>query len=232
MPPSRYIFYGAEVMGSPLPSPSRNISGFLGDSTSEESDSDSVGEIDDNEASCEQLNDVIDDLTRQRCERSGACVQDACNSQTTANVAELGKSDLGTRLELGINRSESESNSDDGFGEGNVKKALEPITNSEATRQALSLILGGLSSYTCESEENSRLSGCDDPVTCDPGCLSSAAESLLADRPFSAVTMDAMLTKRDCLEPGNPNGTDDAKKDDNDVTDAAGAVIGSGYLQS
>ena len=235
MPPSRYIFYGAEVMGSPLPSPSRNIPGFLGDSTSEESDSDSVGEIDDNEASCEQLEDVIDDLTRQGCERSGACVQDACkpsNSQTTANGTELGKSDLGTRLGLGINNSESESNSDDGFGEGDVEKALEPIINSEATRQALSLILGGLSSYTCESEENSRLSGSDDPVTCDPGCLSIAAESLLADRPFSAVTMDTMLTKRDCLEPENPNGMEDAKKDDNDVTDAAGAVIGSGYLQS
>ena len=41
---------------------------------------------------------------------------------------------------------------------------LEPIINDEDTRQALSLVLGGLSSYTCESEENSRLSGSDDPL--------------------------------------------------------------------
>ena len=46
----------------------------------------------------------------------------------------------------------NESNSDDGYGEGqaDVEKGLEPIINNEETRQALSLILGGLSSYTCD----------------------------------------------------------------------------------
>ena len=41
------------------------------------------------------------------------------------------------------NGSENESNSDDGFGEGeaDVEKGLEPIINNEDTRQALSLIL-------------------------------------------------------------------------------------------
>jgi len=224
MPPSRYIFYGAEVMDSPLPSPRRNISGYL-DSSSEASDS--VGDIDDNEASCYQLDGIIEDLMGQGCERTDSCVQDGCkpsNSQTTANGAQLS-----------VNSSESESNSDDGFGEGegDLDKALEPIINSEATRQALSLILGGLSSYTCESEENSRLSGSDDPVTAgssvtsDPDCFSSAVESLLADRPFSAVTLDTPLAKRDCLEPETLDRVEDAERSENDATDGAVAVTRS-----
>ena len=231
MPPSRYIFYGAEVMDSPLPSPGRNIPGYL-DTSSEVSDSDSVGEVDDNDASCDQLGGVIEDLMRQGCERGDNCVQNGCkpsDSQSTANGAEPG-----------INSSESESNSDDGFfceSEGDAEKSLEPIINSEATRQALSLILGGLSSYTCESEENSRLSGSEDPVTAgssltsDPGCLSSAAESLLVDRPFSVVTMDTILTKHDCLVPGNPDCNEDANIGDTNVTDGAGAVSSSDSLQ-
>ena len=228
-------------MDSPLPSPSRNIPGFL-DSTSEESDSDSVGEIDDNEASCGQLDDVIGDLTGQDCEKTDSCNQEGCKpltNQTAANSAGLG-----------VNSSESESNSDDGFdeGEGDVEKVLEPIINSEDTRQALSLILGGLSSYTCASEENSRLSGSDDQVTAgssmtsDPSVLSSAAESLLTDRPFSAVTMDTVLTMRNCVEPQIPerignasskNGEDGVRSDaEDDVTDNEGAKIISHPLQS
>lgn len=232
MPPSRYIFYGAEMMDSPLPSPGRNIPGYL-DTSSELSDGDSVGEVDDNDASCDQLSGVIEDLMRQDCERGDNCVLNGCkpsNSQSTANGAEPG-----------INSSESESNSDDGFfgeGEGGMEKSLESIINSEATRQALSLILGELSNYTCESEENSRLSGSEDPVTAgsswtsDPGYLLSTAESVLADRPFSAVTMDTILTKHDCLAPGNPDRIEDANKGDNDVTDGAGAVSGFDSLQS
>ena len=224
MPPSRYIFYGAEVMDSPLPSPRRNIPGYL-DSSSEASDS--VGEIDDNEAPCDQLDGFIEDLMGQGCERTDTCVQDGCkpsNSQITANGALLS-----------VNSSESESNSDDGFGEGegDVDKALEPIINSEATRQALSLILGGLSSYTCESEENSRLSGSDDPVTAgssvtnDPDSFSSAVESLLADRPFSAVTLDTVLAKRDCLLPEILDRVEDAERSENDATHGAVAVTRS-----
>ncbi|CAH3034858.1 unnamed protein product, partial [Porites lobata] len=129
------IFYGAEVMDSPLPSPSRHIPGYL-DSTSEESDSDSVGEIDDSEASRVQLDDITGDQAGRDCSNPEGC------KASTNQVA--------------TNGSENESNSDDGFGEGeaDVEKGLEPIINNEETRQALSLILGELSSYTCESEEN------------------------------------------------------------------------------
>ena len=62
-------------------------------------------------------------------------------------------------------------------------------------RRCLSFLVW-LSSYTCESEENIRLSGSDDPLTVgssvasDPDCLLGASEALLANRPFSAVTMD------------------------------------------
>ena len=200
MPPSRYIFYGAEVMDSPLPSPSpsRNISGYL-DSTSEGSDSDSVGEIDDNEAGGDQLDGIIQDLMRH--ERSTDS-----QLQTTTDSGQLV-----TRGSSG-----SDSTSDDGFDEGDADKASE-IYNSEVTKQALSLILGGLSSYTCASEENSLLSaGSDDPVT--PGsseayCLPSvAADTLLTDRPFSGVTMDRPPTQPDYPQPGNQDHIEDTNK--------------------
>jgi len=204
MPPSRYIFYGAEVMDSPLPSPSpsRNISGYL-DSTSEGSDSDSVGEIDDNEAGGDQLDGIIQDLMRH--ERS-ADRSTENKLQTTTNNGQLV-----TRGSSG-----SDSTSDDGFDEGDADKASE-IYNSEVTKQALSLILGGLSSYTCASEENSLLSaGSDDPVTpgsSEPCCLPSvAADTLLTDRPFSGVTMDRPPTQPDYPEPGNQDHIEDTKK--------------------
>lgn len=208
-------------MDSPLPSPRRSAPGYH-DSSSESSDSDSVGEIDDSEAPYDQLDCAIEDLMRQDCETSGSFEQDGCKpetGQTTMNSAELT-----------INRSDGDSNSDDGFDEGgDVEKSPEPIINSEATRQTLSLILGGLSSYTCESEENSRLSGSDDPVTAgpslasDPGCLPSAAESLLADRPFSVVTMDTMLTKQDFRE--NPDQIEDVNQGNIQITGSTGPAM-------
>lgn len=170
---------------SPSPSPSRIMTSFL-DSTSEESDSDSVGEIDDNEAGGDQLDGVIEDVI-------GVKKSIDNGHQTTANN---GMSPINYSIE-------SENNSDDGFGEGDVEKALG-TSNSDVTKQTLSLILGGLSSYTCASEENSRLSaGSDDPASAGSGdscCLSKAAETLLTDRPFSVVTMGTTLTKRECLE--------------------------------
>lgn len=229
MPPSRYIFYGAEVMDSPLPSPSRHIPGYL-DSTSEESDSDSVGEIDDSETSRFQLNDVTGDQAGPDSSNLDGCTPST--NQVTANG------------------SESESNRDDGFGEGeaDVEKVLEPIFNNEDTRKALSLILGGLSSYTCESEENSRLAGSDDPLTVgssvasDPNCLLGGSEALLANRPFSAVTMDTLVTSPSHMEDKNLDQTEDAcpkKGEENvsfnvnrEVSDEAWTEISSDFLQS
>lgn len=203
MSPSRYIFYGAEVMDSPLPSPSpsRNISGYL-DSTSEGSDSDSVGEIDDNEAAGDQLDGIIQDLMRNERSTDNEL-------QTTTNTGQL----------VTHGNSGSDSNSDDGFiDEGDADKAPE-IYNSEVTKQALSLILGGLSSYTCASEENSLLSaGSDDPVTpssSDPCCLPSVAPDRLFndhDRPFSGVTVYTSPTQPFYLEPGNQDHIEDTKK--------------------
>lgn len=191
MPPSRYIFYGAEVKDSPLPSPSpsRNLTSYF-DSTSEGTDSDSVGEIDDNEAGGDH--DGIDN-----------------GPQATAN---------NSRSPL-ICNTESENNSDDGFGEGDVEKALEN-GNSEVTKQTLSLILGGLSSYTCASEENSRLSaGSDVPVSAgsgDPCCLSKAAETLFTDRPFRVVAMETTLTKRDNREIEHQDRVEETKTGDSE----------------
>ena len=191
MPPSRYIFYGAEVKDSPLPSPSpsRNLTSYF-DSTSEGTDSDSVGEIDDNEAGGDH--DGIDN-----------------GPQATAN---------NSRSPL-ICNTESENNSDDGFGEGDVEKALEN-GNSEVTKQTLSLILGGLSSYTCASEENSRLSaGSDIPVSAgsgDPCCLSKAAETLFTDRPFRVVAMETTLTKRDNPEIEHQDRVEETKTGDSE----------------
>lgn len=218
-------------MDSPLPSPSRHIPGYL-DSTSEDSDSDSVGEIDDSETSRVQLDDITGDQAGNDCSNLDGCKPST--NQVTANS------------------SEGESNSDDGFGEGeaNVEKGLEPIINNEDTRQALSLILGGLSSYTCESEENSRLSGSDDPLTLtvgpsvasDSNCLLGASEALLANRPFSAVTMDTLVTTPSHMEDKNLDQTEDAcpkKGEENvslnvnrDVSDEAWTEISSDFLQS
>ena len=64
--PEPLHFYGAEVMDSSLPSPSRHIPEHL-DSTSEESDSDSAGEIDDSEASRAQLDEITGDQAGQDC---------------------------------------------------------------------------------------------------------------------------------------------------------------------
>ena len=180
-------------MDSPLPSPSpsRNLTSYL-DSTSEGSDSDSVGEIDDHEAVGDELDGVIADLMRH--ERS---IDN--DHQTTTNTGQAVSHSSG-----------SDCNSDDGFGEGDVDKGSE-ISNSEVTKQALSLILGGLSSYTCASEENSRLSAGSD-VPSDPCSLSNAADTLLTDRPFSAVTMDKTPITRRHLEPENQDQIEDTGK--------------------
>ena len=108
-------------MDSPLPSPSRHIPGYL-DSTSEESHSNNVGEIDDSETSRVQLDDITWDKAGNDCSNLDGCKPST--NQVTANS------------------SEGESNSDDGFGEGeaDVEKVLEPIINNEDTRQALSLV--------------------------------------------------------------------------------------------
>ena len=213
MPPSRYIFYGAEVMDSPLPSPSpsRNISGYL-DSTSEGSDSDSVGEIDDHEAGGDHLEGFIQDLMRH--ERSTDRNTDN-QLQTTTNNGQL----------VTGGSSGNDSTSDDGFDEGDADKASE-IYNSEVTKQALSLILGGLSSYTCASEENSLLSaGSDDPVTpssSEPCCLPSvAADTLLTDRPFGGVTMHRTPTQPDNPEPANQDHNEDTKKGESEYVQSA-----------
>ena len=216
-------------MDSSLPSPSRHIPGYL-DSTSEESHSDSVGEIDDSETSRVQLDDITGDKAGNDCSNLDGCKPST--NQVTANS------------------SEGESNSDDGFGEGeaDVEKVLEPIINNEETRQALSLVLGGLSSYTCESEENSRLSGSDVPLTVgpsvasDPVCLSGASDALLANRPFSAVTMDTLVTTPSHMEDKNLDQAEDAcpqKGEENvfinvnrDVSDEAWTEISSDFLQS
>ena len=58
----------------------------------------------------------------------------------------------------------------------------------------------------CEREENSRLSGSNDPLTVgssvasEPDCLLGALEALLANRPFSAVTMDTLVTTPSHME--------------------------------
>lgn len=241
MPPSRYIFYGAEVMDSPLPSPSpsRNISSYL-DSTSEGSDSDSVGEIDDNEAGGDQLDGIIQDLMGH--DRSTGRSTDN-DLQTTTNNGQL----------VNHGSSGSDSTSDDGFDEGDADKASE-IFNSEVTKQALSLILGGLSSYTCASEENSLLSvGSDDPVTPSSSerafyLPSVAADTQLTDRPFSGVTMDRPSTQPDYRQPGNQDRIEDTKNDEpecfqsgddcvpletkDDVSNDASAALKSDSLRS
>ena len=149
------------------------------------------------------------------------------------------------------NGSENESNSDDGFGEGeaDVEKGLEPIINNEDTRQALSLILAWLSSYTCESEENRRFSCSDDLLTAgssvanDPVCFSGASDALLANRPFSPVTMDTWVTTQSHKKDKNSDQTEDAcpKKGEKnaeslkvkcEVSDEACAKISSDFLQS
>ena len=189
-----------------------------------------MGEIDDSETSRVQLGDITGDQAGQDCSNPEGCK--ASTNQVTANS------------------SEGESNSDDGFGEGeaDVENVLEPILNNEDTRQALSLILGGLSSYTCESEENIRLSGSDDPLTVgssvasDPDCLLGASEALLANRPFSAVTIDTLVTTPSQMEDKNLDQTEDAcpkKGEENvsfninrEVSGEAWTEISSDFLQS
>ena len=189
-----------------------------------------MGEIDDSETSRVQLDDITGDQAGQDCSNLDGC--HPLTNQVTANG------------------SESESNSDDGFGEGeaDVEKGLEPIINNEDTRQALSLILGGLSSYTCESEENSRLSGSDDQLTVgssvasDSNCLLGASEALLANRPFSAVTMDTLVTTPSHMQDKNLDQAEDTcpqKDEENvsfvvnrEVSEEAWTEISSDFLQS
>ena len=227
MPLTRCIF--TERKSWILPSPPRHIPGYQ-NSTSEESDSDSVGEVDDREASRVQLDEVTGD-------QAGKDFRNLDGWKPSTN-------------QVTANSRKNESNSDDGFGEGeaNVEKGLEPIINNEDTRQALSLILGGLSSYRCESEENSRLSSSDDPLTVgssvasDSNCLLGASEALLANRPFSVVTMDTLVTTPSHMEDKNLDQTEDAspkKGEENvsfnvsrEVSDEAWTEISSDFLQS
>ena len=71
MPPSRYIIYGAEVTDSlpppPHPHPPHDTYQATWTAVSEESDSDSVGEIDDSEASRVQLDDITGDQGGRDC---------------------------------------------------------------------------------------------------------------------------------------------------------------------
>ena len=140
-------------MDSPLPSPARGKVPFL---DSSDSDSDSVGEIDDDKPLCNEVEGLNQEFIRQSSEGSFC------------------------------------SNSDDGFGEG----------ESDQTRHALSLILGELSAYTCESEGNSRLSASDDLPPSDSvpshNTLSApeATAVSLVTRPFSAVDVGVKLAKR------------------------------------
>ena len=189
------------------------------------------GEIDDSETSRVQIDNITGDQAGQDCRNL-----ERCKSSTN---------------QVSANGSENESNSDDGFGEGeaDVEKGLEPIINNEDTRQALSLILGGLSSNTCESEENSRLSCSDDLLTAgssvanDPVCFSGALDALLANRPFSAVTMDTLVTTQSHMEDKNSDQTENAcpqKGEENavslkvkcEVSDEACTKISSDFLQS
>ena len=81
----------------------------------------------------------------------------------------------------------------------------------------------------CGSEENSRLSGSDDPlidlivgssVASEPDCLLGALEALLANRPFSAVTMDTLVTTPSHMEDKNLDQTEDVcpKKGEENVS--------------
>ena len=73
MPPSRYIIYGAEVTDSlpspppPHPHPPHDTYQATLTAVSEESDSDSAGEIDDSEASWVQLDEITGDQAGQDC---------------------------------------------------------------------------------------------------------------------------------------------------------------------
>ena len=89
-----------------------------------------MGEIDDSETSRVQLDDITGDQMGQDCNNLDGCKPST--NQVTANG------------------SESESNSDDGFG--------------------------------------------------DPNCLLGASEALLANSPFSAVTMDTLVTTPSHME--------------------------------
>jgi len=230
LPPSRYIFYGAELMESPLPSPQSNIPGYP-DSNSEESDSDSLGEIDDDSevaSGDKPYNVIIGNLISQGCERSEGCEQDDWK------VSHPIVNNPGSA----INTFGNESNSDDGFGEGDgdVDKS-EATVRTGSKRKALSLILGELNNYRYESEENRRMSGSEDPGTVGSFAsmtsdldFPSSSEPLFADQPFSAITLDTMLKKQAYVDSDNLQQVEDASKDNNDTTNT-GSVGPSGSEQ-
>ena len=216
-------------MDSPLPSPQSNIPGYP-DSSSEESDSDSLGEIDDDNevASCDKLYSVIGNLISQGCKPSEGCEQDdwKVSNPTVNNPGST------------INTFGNESNSDDGFGEGDgdVDKS-EATVRTASKSQPLSLILGELNNYRCESEENSQLSGSEDPGTAGSFAsmtsdldFPSSSELLFADRPFSAITLDTVLRKQAYLDSDNLQQVEDAGKD-NDDTMNTGNIAPSDSVQ-
>ena len=79
-------------------------------------------------------------------------------------------------------------------------------------------------------------------VASDSNCLVGASEALLANRPFSAVTMDTLVTTPSHMEDKNFDQTEDAsrkKGEENvslnvnrEVSDEAWTEISSDFLQS
>ena len=79
-------------------------------------------------------------------------------------------------------------------------------------------------------------------VASDPDCLLDASEALLANRPFSAVTMDTLVTTPSQMEDKNLDQTEDAcpKKGEENVSfninrEVSGETwteISSDFLQS
>ena len=205
-------------MESPLPSPQSNIPAYP-DSNSEESDSDSLGEIDDDSevASGDKPYDVIiGNLISQGCKPSEGCEQD--DWKVSNPIVNNPRS--------AINTFGNESNSDDGFGEGDgdVDKS-EATVRTGSKRKALSLILGELNNYRYEREENSVMSGSEDPGTAGSFAsmtsdldFTSSSEPLFADQPFSAITLDTMLKKQAYVDSDNLQQVKDASKDNNDTT--------------
>lgn len=217
-------------MESPLPSPQSNIPGYP-DSNSEESDSDSLGEIDDDSevaSGDKPYNVIIGNLIGQGCKPSEGCEQDDWKVSNPI-VNNPGSA---------INTFGNESNSDDGFGEGegDVDKA-EATVRTGSKRKALSLILGELNNYRYEREENSVMSGSEDPGTAGSFAsmtsdldFTSSSEPLFADQPFSAITLDTMLKKQAYVDSDNLQQVEDASKDNNDTTNT-GSVGPSGSEQ-
>ena len=79
-------------------------------------------------------------------------------------------------------------------------------------------------------------------VASDSNCLLGASETLLANRPFSAVTMDTLVTMPSHMEDKNFDQTEDVspkKGEENvslnvnrEVSDEAWTEISSDFLQS